>query len=280
MGGEGLTWVGLAPFTSQTHAFQNLGDGTYFHSGLLAIRAAVAANVNITYKLLYNDAVAMTGGQPVEGHLSVAEITRQLRAERVATIAVVADDPAKYGRAAGFAPGVTLHERHELDAVQRRLREVPGVTALIYDQVCAAEKRRRRKRGRLADPDRRVLINPLVCEGCGDCSARSNCVSVLPLETEFGRKRAIDQSSCNKDYSCIEGFCRPSSRSRAPSCASPSPRASTPARSPRCPSRSPSRPTVRSACSSPASAARASSPSAPCSPWPRTSRGARRASTT
>jgi indolepyruvate ferredoxin oxidoreductase len=207
MGGEGLTWVGLAPFTSQTHAFQNLGDGTYFHSGLLAIRAAVAANVNITYKLLYNDAVAMTGGQPVEGHLSVAEITRQLRAERVATIAVVADDPAKYGRAPGFAPGVTLHERHELDAVQRRLREVPGVTALIYDQVCAAEKRRRRKRGRLADPDRRVLINPLVCEGCGDCSARSNCVSVLPLETEFGRKRAIDQSSCNKDYSCVDGFC-------------------------------------------------------------------------
>jgi indolepyruvate ferredoxin oxidoreductase len=207
MGGEGLTWVGMAPFTDRRHAFQNLGDGTYFHSGLLAIRAAVAAGANMTYKILYNDAVAMTGGQPVEGHLSVAEITHQLRAERVARIAVVSDDTAKYGRAPGFAAGVSVHGRAELDALQRVLREVPGVSAIVYDQVCAAEKRRRRKRGRMLDPARRVLINPLVCEGCGDCSARSNCVAVEPLETEFGRKRAIDQSSCNKDYSCVAGFC-------------------------------------------------------------------------
>ena len=207
MGGEGMTWVGMAPFTDRPHAFQNLGDGTYFHSGLLAIRAAVAAGASMTYKILYNDAVAMTGGQPVEGHLSVSEITHQLRAERVQRIAVVSDDPGKYGRAPGFAAGVTVHGRAELDLLQRALREVPGVSAIVYDQVCAAEKRRRRKRGRLADPPRRVLINPLVCEGCGDCSAKSNCVSVEPLETEFGRKRAIDQSSCNKDYSCIEGFC-------------------------------------------------------------------------
>ncbi|MBS0393437.1 MAG: indolepyruvate ferredoxin oxidoreductase family protein [Proteobacteria bacterium] len=207
MGGEGLTWVGLAPFTSQPHVFQNLGDGTYFHSGLLAIRAAVAAGVNLTYKILVNDAVAMTGGQPVEGHLSVAEITHQLRAERVARIAVVSDEPGKYGAAPGFAAGVSVHARAELDAVQRELRAVRGVSAIVYDQVCAAEKRRRRKRGRMPDPSRRLLINPLVCEGCGDCSQRSNCVSVTPLETEFGRKRAIDQSSCNKDYSCAEGFC-------------------------------------------------------------------------
>ncbi|HUO79828.1 MAG TPA: indolepyruvate ferredoxin oxidoreductase family protein [Steroidobacteraceae bacterium] len=207
MGGEGMTWVGMAPFTDRPHAFQNLGDGTYFHSGLLAIRAAVAAGANVTYKLLYNDAVAMTGGQAVEGHLSVAEITHQLRAERVGRIAVVSDEPAKYGGAPGFAAGVTVHERTELDALQRTLRQVPGVSAIVYDQVCAAEKRRRRKRGRLADPERRVLINPLVCEGCGDCSVQSNCVAVEPLETEFGRKRAIDQSSCNKDYSCIRGFC-------------------------------------------------------------------------
>ena len=207
MGGEGLSWVGAAPFSGMTHAFQNIGDGTYFHSGVLAIRAAVNAGTNITYKLLYNDAVAMTGGQPVEGGLSVAEITRQLRAERVGRIAVVSDDPDKYGRAPGFATGVTVHPRGELDALQRHLRQVPGVSVLVYDQVCAAEKRRRRKRGRLAEPARRVVINPLVCEGCGDCSVQSNCVSVEPLETEFGRKRAIDQSSCNRDYSCLNGFC-------------------------------------------------------------------------
>ena len=207
MGGEGMSWVGIAPFTDMPHAFQNLGDGTYFHSGLLAVRAAVTAGVNITYKILVNDAVAMTGGQAVEGQLSVAEISRQLRAERVQEIAVVSDDVGKYGRSPGFAPGVTLHDRGELEAVQRRLREVEGVSALIYDQVCAAEKRRRRKRGRLPDPPRRVVINPLVCEGCGDCSVQSNCVSIEPLETEFGRKRVIEQSSCNKDYSCIGGFC-------------------------------------------------------------------------
>ncbi len=207
MGGEGLTWVGAAPFSGMEHAFQNLGDGTYFHSGLLAVRAAVTAGTCITYKLLYNDAVAMTGGQAVEGGLTVADIARQLRAERVARIAVVSDDPGKYGRAPGFPEGVTLHPRADLDAVQRQLRGVPGVSVLIYDQVCAAEKRRRRKRGRLAEPARRVYINPAVCEGCGDCSVKSNCVSVEPLETEFGRKRAIDQSSCNRDYSCLEGFC-------------------------------------------------------------------------
>jgi indolepyruvate ferredoxin oxidoreductase len=207
MGGEGMTWAGIAPFTQQAHAFQNLGDGTYFHSGLLAVRAAVAANVNLTYKILYNDAVAMTGGQMVEGHLSVAEITHQLRAERVGRIAVVSDDTEKYGSSPGFAQGVTIHDRADLDAVQRELRAVEGVSALVYDQVCAAEKRRRRKRGRMADPSRRVLINPLVCEGCGDCSSAANCVSIQPLETEFGRKRAIDQSSCNKDYSCTNGFC-------------------------------------------------------------------------
>ena len=207
MGGEGMTWAGIAPFTAQPHAFQNLGDGTYFHSGLMAVRAAVTAGISLTYKILYNDAVAMTGGQAVEGRLSVAEITHQLRAERVVRIAVVSDDIGKYGSKPGFAAGVSVHDRRELDALQRELRTVEGVSALIYDQVCAAEKRRRRKRGRLADPSRRVVINPLVCEGCGDCSIAANCVSIQPLETEFGRKRAIDQSSCNKDYSCVNGFC-------------------------------------------------------------------------
>ena len=207
MGGEGLTWAGLAPFTDTHHMFQNLGDGTYYHSGSLAIRAAVNAGVNVTYKILANDAVAMTGGQLVEGGLSVAEITHQLRAERVQRIAVVSDDTDKYGSTPGFASGTTVHHRSELDAVQRQLREIPGVTALIYDQVCAAEKRRRRKRKRIPEPDARVVINPLVCEGCGDCSVQANCVSIEPVETPFGRKRRIDQSSCNKDYSCLAGFC-------------------------------------------------------------------------
>jgi indolepyruvate ferredoxin oxidoreductase len=207
MGGEGANWIGMAPFTTLPHVFQNLGDGTYFHSGLLAVRAAVTAGVNLTYKILYNDAVAMTGGQTVEGHLSVAEITHQLRAERVQRIAVVSDDIEKYGRHPGFADGTTVHSRDDLERLQVELRAVPGVSALIYDQVCATEKRRRRKRGRLADPDRRVVINPLVCEGCGDCSVQANCVSIEPLETEFGRKRRIDQSSCNKDYSCVQGLC-------------------------------------------------------------------------
>ena len=207
MGGEGASWVGEAPFSKRGHVFQNIGDGTYFHSGLLALRAAVAAGVNITYKILYNDAVAMTGGQSVDGPLTVPQITQQVYAEGVRRIAVVSDEPDKYPSHAEFAPGVTRHHRSELDAVQRELRELPGTSVLVYDQTCAAEKRRRRKRGNYPDPDQRVFINDLVCEGCGDCGVKSNCVAVLPLETEFGRKRRIDQSACNKDFSCLEGFC-------------------------------------------------------------------------
>ncbi len=207
MGAEGVTWVGQAPFTDTPHVFQNLGDGTYFHSGLLAIRAALAANVNITYKLLYNDAVAMTGGQPVDGQLSVPQITHQLYGEGVRRIAVVSDEPEKYPRDTDFADGVTIHHRDELDRLQRELRELSGTSVLIYDQTCATEKRRRRKRGTMPDPARRVVINTAVCEGCGDCGIASNCLSVIPVETEFGRKRVIDQSSCNKDFSCLNGFC-------------------------------------------------------------------------
>ena len=207
MGGEGVPWVGQAPFTETRHIFANLGDGTYFHSGLLAIRQAVAAKVNITYKILYNDAVAMTGGQPVDGTLTVPLLTRQLEAEGIAKIVIVTDEPAKYKTVHNLAPGVSIHHRDELDAVQRQLREIEGCSVLIYDQTCATEKRRRRKRGKLVDPPRRVIINELVCEGCGDCSQESNCLSVIPVETEFGRKRAIDQSSCNKDFSCLKGFC-------------------------------------------------------------------------
>ena len=207
MGGEGANWCGMAPFSDVEHVFQNLGDGTYFHSGSLAIRAAVTSGVNITYKILLNDAVAMTGGQPVEGGLSAAQISWQLRAERVQRIAVVSDDIGKYRRRETFAPGVTFHPRAGLDALQRELRAHKGVSALIYEQTCAAEKRRRRKRGTLENPSRRVFINAQVCEGCGDCSVQSNCVSVLPLATEFGRKRRIDQSACNKDFSCLSGFC-------------------------------------------------------------------------
>ncbi len=206
MGAEGVPWVGQAPFTTETHIFANLGDGTYFHSGLLAIRQAVAAKVNITYKILYNDAVAMTGGQPIDGELSVPKIVRQLHAEGVHNIVVVTDGSKRaYGPA--DIPHVPLRHRDELDAIQRELRHSGGVTALIYDQTCAAEKRRRRKRGTFPDPARRVFINEAVCEGCGDCGAESNCMSILPLETEFGRKREIDQSSCNKDYTCLNGFC-------------------------------------------------------------------------
>ena len=207
MGGEGVPWIGQAPFTETQHVFANLGDGTYTHSGVLAIRAAVAANVNITYKLLFNDAVAMTGGQPIDGGLTVPVLTRQLAAEGVQRIVVVTDEAEKYPPGVGFAPGAMVRHRDDLDAVQRELREITGVTAIVYDQTCAAEKRRRRKRGRFPDPAKRVFINDLVCEGCGDCSKTSNCLSVVPVETEFGRKRAIDQSSCNKDYSCVEGFC-------------------------------------------------------------------------
>jgi indolepyruvate ferredoxin oxidoreductase len=207
MGAEGATWIGNAPFTSEKHIFANLGDGTYYHSGILAIRAAVAAKVNITYKVLYNDAVAMTGGQPVDGPIDPAMITRQLAAENVTPIVVVTDDPDKYPSGVNWAPGVTIRHRTELDQVQRELRECPGVSAMVYDQTCASEKRRRRKRNSYPDPARRVVINELVCEGCGDCSVKSNCLSVEPVETEFGRKRQINQSSCNKDYSCLEGFC-------------------------------------------------------------------------
>jgi indolepyruvate ferredoxin oxidoreductase len=207
MGGEGAPWIGQAPFTEEKHIFANLGDGTYFHSGLLAIRAAVAAKVNMTYKILYNDAVAMTGGQRHDGPLDPAMISRQIAAEGVKPIVVVTDEPEKYPRGTAWADGVTVRHRDELDRVQRELREMPGVSAIIYDQTCASEKRRRRKRNEYPDPAKRVVINERVCEGCGDCSVKSNCLSVEPLETEYGRKRAINQSSCNKDFSCLKGFC-------------------------------------------------------------------------
>ena len=214
MGGEGVPWIGQAPFTDETHIFANLGDGTYFHSGLLALRASIAAGVNITYKILYNDAVAMTGGQPHDGTLTVPAIVAQVRAEGARKVVVVTDEPHKYDAARGAAPfdGVEIHHRDHLDAVQRALREIPGCTVLVYDQTCASEKRRRRKKivdGKPAypDPPRRAVINEAVCEGCGDCSVQSACVSVEPIETEFGRKRRINQSSCNKDFSCLKGFC-------------------------------------------------------------------------
>ncbi|MEE8306043.1 MAG: indolepyruvate ferredoxin oxidoreductase family protein, partial [Gammaproteobacteria bacterium] len=207
MGGEGVSWIGQAPFTETTHIFQNLGDGTYYHSGLLAIRAAIAAGVNMTYKILYNDAVAMTGGQPVDGHLSVEMIVEQVAAEGVKRIAIVSDDPDKYANAKVLQGRVSVDDRRDLNRIQTELREESGISVLIYDQTCAAEKRRRRKRGLMEDPARRVVINELVCEGCGDCSAVSNCLAVIPKETEFGRKRAINQSACNKDFSCVEGFC-------------------------------------------------------------------------
>jgi indolepyruvate ferredoxin oxidoreductase len=207
MGGEGANWVGEAPFSKRGHVFQNLGDGTYNHSGYMAIRAAVAANTNITYKLLFNDAVAMTGGQRNEGGLTVPQIARQVAAEGAKKVVVVTDEPKKYPRDTEWPRGLTIHHRDDLMAVQSELAKIPGVTVLIYDQTCAAEKRRRRKRGLYPDPDKRVVINELVCEGCGDCGVVSNCVSVQPVETEFGRKRTIDQSSCNKDYSCLKGFC-------------------------------------------------------------------------
>ncbi|MCF3640377.1 indolepyruvate ferredoxin oxidoreductase family protein [Rhizobium sp. TRM95111] len=206
MGAEGVTWTGIAPFTDEKHVFVNLGDGTYFHSGILAVRQAVAAKVNITYKLLYNDAVAMTGGQAVDGPLSPELVVRQLHDEGVAPIYLLSDTPDVYPPAS-LAPGTKVLHRDELDTVMRELRETPGCSAIVYVQTCAAEKRRRRSRGLLEDPPKRVMINPAVCEGCGDCSVQSNCVSVEPLDTEMGRKRKINQSTCNKDFSCLKGFC-------------------------------------------------------------------------
>jgi indolepyruvate ferredoxin oxidoreductase len=207
MGGEGTNWIGLAPFTDTPHIFQNMGDGTYFHSGTLAIRAAVAAGVNITYKILYNDAVAMTGGQPVDGSISAATIAHQVLHEGVKRVVLLSDDPDRHRRAKELPPDVMIGHRDELDEVQRTLRETPGCTVLIFEQTCAAEKRRRRKRGTVPDPPKRLFIAPDVCEGCGDCSVQSTCVSLVPIDTALGRKRAIDQSSCNKDYSCLNGFC-------------------------------------------------------------------------
>jgi indolepyruvate ferredoxin oxidoreductase len=210
MGGEGVPWVGQQPFTTDQHIFANLGDGTYFHSGLLAIRQSIAAGVNITYKILYNDAVAMTGGQQVgerpEGH-SVLQIAESLHAEGAKKVVVVTDEPEKYQGVTVPGDNVTMHHRDTLDEIQRQFREIQGTTAIIYDQTCATEKRRRRKRGTAVDPAQRVVINELVCEGCGDCGVQSNCLSVEPLETEFGRKRQINQSTCNKDMSCLKGFC-------------------------------------------------------------------------
>ncbi len=207
MGGEGASWMGEAPFVDTEHVFQNIGDGTYYHSGLLAVRAAVASGVNMTYKILFNDAVAMTGGQQVDGPMTVPQITRQVSAEGVKKVVVVTDEPDKYGPNPGFADGVEIYHRDDYEKVQKEIREIPGITAIVYDQTCGAEKRRRRKRNQYPDPPKRVVINDLVCEGCGDCGVKSNCVSVAPLETEFGRKRTIDQSACNKDYSCVNGFC-------------------------------------------------------------------------
>ncbi len=206
MGGEGVNWAASSKFTGNDHVFQNLGEGTWYHSGSMAIRQAIAAGANITYKILYNDAVAMTGGQPVDGPVSVQSIAAICRAEGVERIALVSDNIGKFSRA-DFPAGTTFHDRRDLDTVQREIREVKGVSVLIYEQACATEKRRRRKRGKLEDPQKFVMINELVCEGCGDCSKESNCLSVEPIDTEFGPKRRINQSNCNKDYSCLNGFC-------------------------------------------------------------------------
>ncbi|HVY88567.1 MAG TPA: indolepyruvate ferredoxin oxidoreductase family protein, partial [Hyphomonadaceae bacterium] len=207
MGGEGTPWIGQMPFTNEKHVFVNLGDGTYSHSGSLAIRAAISGKVNATYKILYNDAVAMTGGQQVESGQTVPQIARQVEAEGVKTIVIVADDPTRYASVSDLPEGTRIFDRKKLEEVQIELRDTPGVSVLIYDQVCATEKRRRIKRGRMEAPTKRVFINQSVCEGCGDCSVKSNCLSVEPVETEYGRKRQINQSTCNTDYSCIEGFC-------------------------------------------------------------------------
>ena len=206
MGGEGVAWVGASPFVSTEHTFVNVGDGTYYHSGSMAIRQGIAAKVNATYKILFNDAVAMTGGQPIDGPISVPAITEQMLSEGAVRVAVVSDSPEKYD-VSKLAPGTTVHHRDDLDRLQRELREVKGVTVIVYEQTCATELRRRRKRKLVVDPARRVVINSRACEGCGDCGKQSNCLSIQPLETAFGRKRTIDQSSCNKDMSCVKGFC-------------------------------------------------------------------------
>ena len=207
MGGEGANWIGEAPFSKTPHVFQNIGDGTYNHSGYMALRASIASGVNVTYKILFNDAVAMTGGQTNDGGLNVPKIAAQVAAEGARRVVVVSDEPKKYPPGTKWPEGITFHHRDDLQTVQKELSQIPGCTVLIYDQTCAAEKRRRRKRGTFPDPAKRVIINELVCEGCGDCGVKSNCVSVQPLETEFGRKLTIDQSSCNKDFSCVKGFC-------------------------------------------------------------------------
>ena len=207
MGGEGANWIGEAPFSKRSHMFQNIGDGTYNHSGLMAIRHAANSGVNITYKILFNDAVAMTGGQRNDGGLTVPQIAQQMRAIGIDRIAVVSDEPDKYPRDAGFPQHASFHHRDDLQAVQTEMQDVTGASVIIYDQTCAAEKRRRRKKGEFPDPNKRVFINELVCEGCGDCGVQSNCVAITPVDTEFGRKRQIDQSSCNKDFSCLKGFC-------------------------------------------------------------------------
>ena len=207
MGGEGASWIGEAPFSKHKHIFQNIGDGTYYHSGLLSVRAAIASKVNVTFKILFNDAVAMTGGQPMDGPLTPVAIAQQVHAEGAVKVAVVTDEPDKYPADTPWPPDTGIHHRDNFDEVQRQFREFTGTSVIIYDQTCAAEKRRRRKRGEFPDPPKRLFINEEICEGCGDCGVASNCVAIVPQDTDLGRKRRIDQSACNKDYSCVNGFC-------------------------------------------------------------------------
>ena len=207
MGGEGGLWIGMAPFATQQHMIQNMGDGTYSHSGALAIRAAIAANVNMTFKVLLNGYISMTGGQAIPGGLSAQHLAAQLLAEGARKVVVVTDDLGHYEGAPSFPEGVEIVDRDELLRVQEDLQQIAGVTGLIYDQACAAELRRERKRGNAVDPDKRTFIHETVCEGCGDCNVQSNCISVEPLETDLGRKRLINQSTCNKDFSCVDGYC-------------------------------------------------------------------------